>query len=499
MITRWMLLAGCSCLIGIGLETTFATAQQPNVLFMICDDLNCDLGCYGHRQVQTPNLDQLAAAGARFTNAHCQFSLCGPSRASFMTGLYPTQNGIVRNAVRLRESFPNAVTMSQAFENVGYTAVRVGKIYHYNVPKDIGNDGHDDPDSWTITVNPRGRDKIFESTIFSLKPGKFGATLSWKADQGADIEQTDGIAATEAIKFLDEFAETKQPFFMAVGMYRPHTPYVAPKKYFDLYDRDEIQIPELPDGYLDTIPENAKKSVTRFKEQVNLDPAIARQAIQAYYASISFADAQVGRILAALKRTGLDENTIVVFTSDHGYHMGEHGHYQKLTLFENGTRVPLIISAPGVNQAGLVTDAPVEMIDFYPTLADIANVKTPAYLQGVSLVPALNDANARPRPDALTRLGANNDGWSLRTERFRYTEWGPDGKLGSELYDHNTDPEEMHNLADQEKTQAIQTELAERLKARIKLATNLPAGVKLLADNPPPRRQPNQSAPSKTK
>ena len=495
MITaRFVSLMGFACLVAFTNRCVATDEEQPNVLFIICDDLNCDIGCYDHPMVQTPCLDRFAAGGVRFTNAHCQFSLCGPSRASFMTGLYPTQNGIVKNAIRLRDRFPKAVTMSQAFENSGYTTVRIGKIYHYNVPRDIGNDGHDDPDSWTITVNPRGRDKIYEPTIFSLKPGKFGATLSWKADEGADGDQTDGIGATEAIKFLKEFSETKQPFFMAVGMYRPHTPYVAPRKYFDLYDPNEIEIPSVADGYLDTIPENARRSVTRFKEQNNLDPAIARKAIQAYYASISFADAQVGRILTALKQTGLDKNTIVVFTSDHGYHMGEHGHYQKLTLFENGTRVPLILSAPGKSKTGLVTDTPIEMIDFYPTLAELAKVNRPGYLQGVSQVSALTDATVRPRNDALSHLGGNLDGWSLRTERYRYTEWGENGAGGKELYERENDDAELFNLADKPDLAKVQSDLAARLRERVMSATTIPRNVLLLPEKTaPPKNQTNRA------
>jgi len=477
MLMRLMLFV---CLLGPGLQSSFAEAPKPNVLFVICDDLNCDIGCYGHPLVQTPHLDQLAAGGVRFTNAHCQFSLCGPSRASFMTGLYPLQNGITRNAVRLRERFPKATTMSQAFKKKGYTTVRIGKIFHYNVPWDIGNAGHDDPASWTIAVNPRGRDKIYESSIFSLKPGSLAATLSWKADEGEDQEQTDGIAATEAVKLLDEFAQTKKPFFMAVGLYRPHTPFVAPKKYFDLYDKKDVKVPELPDGYLETIPAPSQKSVTAIKEQNNLDPDLAAQAIQAYYASISFVDAQVGRILAGLKRNGLDKNTIVVFTSDHGYHMGEHGHYQKVTLFENATHVPLIVSLPTGATPGLVTDAPAEMIDLYPTLTELAGVKSPGYLQGVSLQPALQDATARPRLDALSMLKSRKyNAWSLRTEKYRYTEWGDKGSFGKELYDRGADPDEMVNVAGQADLSELQEELATRLRNRAKQATQVPAGVKL--------------------
>ncbi len=265
-----------------------------NVLFLICDDLNCDLGCYGHPQVQSPNIDRLAKRGVRFENAYCQYPLCGPSRASFMTGLYPDQTLVHRNAIYIREHTPNVRTMPQMFRANGYFATRIGKIYHYSVPRHIGTSGHDDPYSWDYTINPRGRDKDDEDLIFSLRPGSFGGTLSWLAAGGTDGQQTDGIAATAAIALIEQYAQAETRFFLAVGLFRPHTPYVAPKKYFDLYPRDKIVVPSVPEGYLDSLPEPAQRSLTRKKEQVNLADDLARQAIQAYHASISFADAQVG-------------------------------------------------------------------------------------------------------------------------------------------------------------------------------------------------------------
>lgn len=192
-------------------------AEKPNVLFLICDDLNCDIGCYDHPLVQTPNIDTLAARGVRFPNAYCQFPLCGPSRASFMTGLYPDQSLVKRNAIYIREHVPNVNTMSQMFRDAGYFATRVGKIYHYNVPKHVGTGGHDDPYSWDHTINPRGRDKDEEDKIFSLKPGSFGATLSWLAAEGSDEEQTDGIAATAAIGVSSTTPRTKRPSFWQLG------------------------------------------------------------------------------------------------------------------------------------------------------------------------------------------------------------------------------------------------------------------------------------------
>jgi iduronate 2-sulfatase len=459
-------------------------ADRPNVLFLICDDLNCDLGVYGHPQVKSPNIDRLAKQGLRFDNAHCQFSLCGPSRASFMTGLYPDQTLVRRNAVYIREHVPNVITMSQMFRKNDYMAIRVGKIYHYSVPLHIGTGGHDDPYSWDYTINPIGRDVHDQDQVFSVTPGRYGGSLSWLAAEGTDEEQTDGIAASEAIQILNRHAENQKPFFLAVGLYRPHTPYVAPKKYFDMYPTESIKIPVVSKEYLKTIPLGAQKTVTAKRANINLEEKIARQAIQAYYASITFADAQLGRILDALKSSGLDKNTIIVFTSDHGYHMGEHGHYQKMTLFNNGTNVPLIIAGPGVKSVGKISNAPVEMIDFYPTLADLCGMKKPKHLSGVSLKPVLDDPSARPREAALThyRRGASPNpnlvGYSIKTERFRYTAWGKGGAGGVEFYDHKNDPEEMVNLAGNQSYQKHQQKMANLWAKRVAKARQAPPGIR---------------------
>ena len=451
-----------------------AIAAKPNVVFLICDDLNCDLGCYDHSIVRSPNVDRLAKRGVRFENACCQYPLCGPSRASFMTGLYPDQTLVRRNAIYIREHVPNVRTMSQMFRAADYFATRIGKIYHYNVPKHIGTAGHDDPYSWDKTINPRGRDKDDEDLIFSLRPGSYGGTLSWLAADGTDREQTDGIAATEAVQFLEEQAKGDGSFFLAVGLFRPHTPYVAPKKYFDMYPLEDIVVPQIPEGYLNTLPQPARQSLTRKKEQLKLSDDLARKAIQAYYASITFADAQLGRILNALDQTGLAENTIVLFTSDHGYHMGEHGHWQKTTLFDNAARVPLIIAGPGVTASGQSTASPAEMVDFYPTLAELCDLSPPEYVSGVSLVPALRDTSAQPRTSAFTQYAT---GYSVRTRRYRYTEWGRNGGAGAELYDHQQDAEEMTNLADQAEHQALVQRLSEHLRQRIAQAKLAPEGV----------------------
>ncbi len=450
-------------------------AAKPNVLFLICDDLNCDLECYGHQQVKSPNIDRLARRGVRFENAYCQYPLCGPSRASFMTGLYPDQTLIHKNSIYIREHLPTVQTISQMFRANGYFATRIGKIYHYGVPKHIGTSGHDDPFSWDYTINPRGRDKDEEGKIFSLRPGSFGGTLSWLAADGTDEEQTDGIAATEAVELLQQYAAEDKPFFLAVGLYRPHTPFVAPKKYFEMYPREKIVVPSIPDGYRETLPKPAWKSINRKKDQINLPDDLARQAIQAYYASITFADAQLGRILDTLDETGLADNTIVLFTSDHGYHMGEHGHWQKTTLFENAARVPLIVAGPGTRAIGKTATTLAEMVDFYPTLAELCGLSAPEYVSGVSLAPALADADAMPRESALTQYA---NGYSLRTARYRYTEWGKDAAVGAELYDRDSDPEELVNLADRAEHAKTVQRLSTLLRTRIAAAKRAPAGLK---------------------
>lgn len=470
-------------------STSFLRAETPtNVLFLICDDLNCDMGTYGHPQVKTPNLDKLAARGTKFNNAYCQYPLCGPSRASFMTGLYPDQTLIHRNAIYIREHLPNVKTISQLFRDNDYFATRIGKIYHYNVPKHIGTSGHDDPYSWNYTINPRGRDVEDEPLIFSLKPGSFGGTLSWLAADGEDAEQTDAMIAEAAVAELKRYAQEKRPFYLAVGMFRPHTPYVAPKKYFDMYPLDEIEVPQVPEGYEETIPAPALKSIRRKKDQIDLAEGLAKQAIQAYYASITFADAQMGKVLDGLEEAGLADNTVVLFTSDHGYHMGEHGHWQKTTLFENATRVPLIISSPKQKEKGTESDCPVEMVDFYPTLAELAGLNAPDFVSGVSLASVLDDPKATPRDSAFSQY---DSGYSIRTPQYRYTEWGKEGEDGVELYDHESDSVEMENLASDPKYSAVIEELSSRLRERVADANKAPKGLKQNAfENN--RRVPNQ-------
>ena len=445
----------CCGVLLLGAPLSQAADSRPNVLLLVADDLNCSLHCYGHPKVQSPHIDKLAASGVRFDRAYCQFPLCSPSRSSFLTGLRPFTTKVLTNpgntgSPHFREAMPNHVTLPQCFRQNGYFVARVGKLYHYNVPNGIGTDGLDDPPSWEYKFNPKGRDKADEDKIFSLTPGQFGASLSWLAAEGTDEEQTDGLAATEAIRLLE--ANQDKPFFLAVGFYRPHTPYVAPQAYFDRYVAGEIALPSLSDEDRERRPMPAFASAK--KEQETMSDDQRRAAIQAYWASVSFMDAQVGRVVDTLERLKLREKTIVVLMSDHGYHLADHGLWQKQSLFENSARVPLIISAPGQKGAGKGARTLAELVDLYPTLVDLCGLKGPDTLQGVSLKPALDDPEAAVKMAAFTQVQrGKNPGYSVRTPQYRYMEWTGNGTR--QLYDLEADPQETKNLAGDPKYEAV--------------------------------------------
>jgi len=466
--------------------TTSLTAaeRRPNVLFLIADDLNNMLGCYGDGLAKTPHLDRLAARGVRFERAYCSYPLCGPSRNSMLTGLYPNSTGILANAQIFRQTVPSQLSMPQAFRNSGYFAARIGKLYHYNVPNSIGTNGHDDPGSWEMELNPAGVDRLEEQPrMFTLTPGQFGGTLSWYASPKSDQFHTDGIMAEDAEWVLQRCAQKKdRPFFLAVGFFRPHTPFVAPKSYFDLHPEQEMPVAQGVKQDQADIPPAGLASYKQ--EQDKLTDDLRRQCRQAYSASISFMDAQVGRVVKALDDLGLAENTIIVFTSDHGYHMGEHGLWQKQSLFEESARVPLLIVAPGASAKGVAAKSPVSHVDLFPTLAELCGIKPPSNIQGQSLVSMLKDPNVIGRGWAITQVvrgggprrqaagpaaaGGNRFfGYSLRTPRWRYTEWDA-GQKGRELYDHDADPHEISNLADKPDHAATVAELSQQLQAAAK-------------------------------
>lgn len=451
-----------------------AYAASPNVLFIVSDDLNTELGCYGNKVVNSPNIDRLAEVGLRFDRAYCQYALCNPSRASFMTGLYPTQTEVHSNGPHFRNSIPGVKTLPQLFEEAGYITARVGKIYHYGVPRQIGTPGKDDPASWQEQINPRGLDRNVHDRIHSLEPGRFGGTLSWLSIESRDEEHTDGIGATAAIDMLERYADDPRPFFLAVGFYRPHTPYVAPTRHFKKHPKERIELADFKPEDWEDLPKPAVHSLTRKEEQRDLPEATQRPVIQAYYAAISLMDAQVGRLLNALSRLGIDDNTIIVFTSDHGYHLGEHGWWQKTTLFEEAARVPLLLAGPGVPQ-GKSTAAITELVDIYPTLAELAGLESPEWVAGKSLIPVLEDPSASVNQAALTQLW--QDSFSIRTQRYRYTEWNG-GNGGAELYDHRHDPAERENLIGDSKYEETRQQLSRLLEQKLEAARGVPAKLK---------------------
>ena len=440
-------------------------AARPNVLFILSDDLNDDMGAWGHPIVKTPNIDRLAARSVRFDRAYTQYALCNPSRASFMTGLRPDTIRVYDLTTHFRTNVPDVVTLPQMFQRAGYFAARVGKIYHYGNPGDIGTSGLDDPPSWNRFVNPRGIDKDEEPKLSFAGPSRaLGSSLSYYASPARDEAHTDGMVATETIKLMEE--HKGGPFFIAAGFYRPHCPYISPQKYFDLYPSlDRIPAAEYSELMLKQSP-TASRSITW-----NVPEKEQREAIRGYYAAISFMDAQVGRVLDALDRLKLRQNTIVVFMSDHGYHLGDHGGlWMKQSLFERSTRTPIMIAGPGVTAQGGVSRRIVEMIDIYPTLAALAGLEPPSALQGRSLLPLLGKPDAEWDHPALSQVrrpagpgagrgaAARGDGapaqppapphvgYTVRTELYRYIAWD-DAKGGEELFDEINDPGEVRNLA----------------------------------------------------
>jgi iduronate 2-sulfatase len=402
-----------------------------NVLFFAVDDLNNHCGTYG-RPVKTPNIDGLAKSGVRFDRAYCQYPLCNPSRTSLLTGMRPPRTHVTGNVTWFREALPDVVTLPQHFRDNGYYTAMSGKIFH---------DGLNDDKGW-----------VDGGTPLQKRAPRPQAEYAKSADrwQVVDSEETqpDYRIASEAIEHLEKRPQDK-PFFIACGFHKPHVPFLAPKKYFDLYDPANIQLPK---DFAGTPTGTGPAYRANFDLFVNREATVplAHEAIRAYYACASFTDAQMGRVLDTLDRLKLRDNTVIVLVADHGWHLGEKGMWAKLTLFEPSTRVPLIISAPKMS-AGKGCARTVESLDIYPTLADLCGLKAPAVLEGKSLRSLLENPSAqwdKPAYSFIKRGPAPSaaSGATVRTERFRYTEWD-EGRTGVELYDYDKDPTESHNLA----------------------------------------------------
>jgi iduronate 2-sulfatase len=466
-----------------GLLPAAAADARLNVLFIGVDDLRPELGCYGAKHIQSPNIDRLAARGLLFERAYCQVAVCNPSRNSLLSGCRADTTRILNNQTFLRQTMPSVLTLPQHFKNHGYTTLSLGKIFHHS-EREPG----DDPQSWSEPAWYHGEPHRHWFTTESLdyvkrlralpkeqQPKQLRAAPFEAAPQPDDV-YPDGQTALKAIETLRRLKTAGKPFFLGVGFIKPHLPFTCPQKYWDLYPADTVRLATngfRPQG----APEPAFHDNYELRSYGTVPPAgdvpreMALNLIRGYRACVSFLDAQVGRVLDELDRLGLRENTLVVFWGDHGYHLGENGLWTKMTNFERGTRVPLIVSAPRQATAGRRTRALVELVDLYPTLAQSCGLGLPAHLEGTSFAPLLQEPD-RPWKNAVfsqyLRPGKPPVlGRSLRTDRWRYTEWTnpKEEVVGVELYDELTDPAENTNLAAEAKHAPTVTALAARLKS----------------------------------
>jgi choline-sulfatase len=448
-----------------------AEKEEYNVLFIISDDLTATaVSSYGNTVSQTPSIDKLASEGVQYTKAYCQFPVCGPSRASLMSGYYPTATKTF-GYVSGRENIGDArKTWSQLFKENGYFTARVSKIYHMGIPIDIekGSDGTDDPASWDEKYNSKapewqtkGEAELVQGNPDGTIERKGGNVMTIVKADGNDLVHADGQTAQKASELIRKHKNEK--FFLAVGMVRPHVPFVAPKSYYDAYPSEDIILPKKVKNDWDDIPERGINYVTSVNGQMSIEQQ--QKAVAAYYASVSFMDAQVGKVLKTLKEEGLEDNTIVIFASDHGFHLGEHDFWMKVSLHEESARVPLIIKVPGKKPA--VCNSLVELIDLYPTVAELAELKYSEHLQGESLVETLDNPKQEVRDMAFS-VSQGGKTFLLRTTKWAYIQYDEDGKAGMELFDMENDPEQFTNLAYSPEYLEIVTEFQQRLIDKLK-------------------------------
>ncbi len=446
-----------------GAVSVLAAESKPNVLLICVDDLKPLLGCYGAPIIKTPNIDRLATRGVLFERAFCNQAVCAPSRNSLMTGLRPTSIGIYDLPTNFRKAVPNAVTVAQYFMKHGYRTEAMGKIMHR------GHGNGEDAASWTVTPwYPKVPSYQLKESIAEQRSNKNsgpGGTATECADV-PDNTYFDGLLAEHAIQRLQSAkAKPEEPWFIAVGFIKPHLPFVAPKKYWDLYDRAAFPLPALkvpPIGAPKFAPTTwgELRSYSDIPEVGPLDDAKTRLLIHGYHAATSYTDAQIGKVIAELDRLDLAKNTIIVLWGDHGWHLGDHGMWCKHTNYEQAAHIPFLVIAPGVAKAGAKTGALMETVDIYPSLCEMAGLPVPQGLDGASFVSALKDPIAGKTKDAVFHVYPRGQllGRAVRTERYRLVEWKKIGEPADaavfELYDYQTDPAETKNLAS-EKSEVV--------------------------------------------
>jgi choline-sulfatase len=445
--------------------------EKPNILFIIADDLTATaVSSYENKACQTPNIDALAAQGTTYTRAYSQFPVCGPSRASLMFGYYPNATKTFGYVSGRENVGAEKKSMSQLFKENGYYTARVSKIYHMGVPIDIenGSDGTDDPASWSEKFNSQGPEwqAKGEAELVQGNPDgsierKGGNVMTIVKGDGGDLAHSDGKTAEKASELIRK--HKNEPFFLAVGFVRPHVPFVAPKSYFDPYPYEEVTLPKKVENDWDDIPKRGINYVTSVNGKMSISQQ--KKAIAAYYASVAYMDAQVGKVLQTLKDEGLEDNTIVIFTSDHGFHLGEHDFWMKVSLHEESVRVPLIIKVPGKKPQ--VCHSFVELLDLYPTIADLANLKPSKYLQGKNLIKTLDNPRHAVRNIAFS-VSQGGRSFLLRNEDYAFIQYNEDASAGMELFDMKNDPKQYTNIAhDPNFTQVVKF-FQKKLKKKLK-------------------------------
>jgi choline-sulfatase len=457
-------------LLALSLQACEQTAKKMNVLFIISDDLTTTaVSAYENKACQTPNIDKLAAEGVRYTRAYCQYPVCGPSRASFMSGYYPNATTTFGYVSGRKNIGPERQTWSQLFKDNGYHTARVSKIFHMGVPIDIekGSNGTDDATSWSERFNSQGPEwtapgegELVQGNPDGSLPIKGGNVMTIVKADGDDLVHSDGKTAQKASELIRQYKDST--FFLAVGFVRPHVPFVAPKHYFDPYPHEEAVAPPKVPGDWNDIPPRGINYVTSVNGKMSEEQE--KKAIAAYYASVAYMDAQVGKVLNTLKEEGLEDHTIVIFTSDHGFHLGEHRFWMKVSLHEESARVPLIIKVPGRQPA--VCNSFVELIDLYPTVAELAGLQYSEHLQGKSLVRTIEDPSHKVRDMAFS-VTQGGKTFLLRNENWAYIQYNEDASAGIELFDMLKDPKQYTNLAADPQYTSVVDEFKVRLKNKL--------------------------------
>ncbi len=505
------------CIAFLLLNISYGARSQEakNVLFIAIDDLKPILGCYGDKSMLTPAIDELAQNGVVFTNAHCQQAICGPSRASLMTGMRPDYTRVWDLKTKMRDVNPDILSIPQHFKKNGYTTVAIGKIYDprcvdkqldgpswsipyresaaYVYPEKYGEPGLS---YYALDENKRQVNKYTQEAISKGENVHSYVSKRFKPSvECADVEDgayQDGQIANNAIKYISQLAEEDKPFFLAVGFKRPHLPFTAPKKYWDLYKREEIELASFRgavkngvdiayhnNGELHTYTDIPALASFSDIFTNNLPEWKQKELIHGYKACVSFVDAQIGKVINELKKTGLDKNTVIVLWGDHGWHLGDHSLWCKHSNFEQATRVPLIVSAPG-SQKGIKNGSSVEFVDVFPTLCDLTGINIPDVVDGSSLKPILAGNAKKVKDFAISQYPRGNKqmGYSIRTERYRYTAWfaidfqkgekaSYDKLIAEELYDYKKDEFETKNLVGKKSYSKVKRDLCDKLNGSL--------------------------------